>query len=341
MEKYVLNSYQFSAAKSKDEAKRMQKLVYSDDGKLRAYNDFKADAEKIQKTINENWLRVERDMCVRSSILADKWADMVAEAEFNPYWIYSGRMDSKERREHVALEGLVFRIGDPYGDRMCPPEDWNCRCRPKQVDDQFLRKNNRSVQTDSQAKGWLEGVDEKGKPFVDEQFRYNPYQQGMLPNKGDYFDEFRNANAGNSSMFGKKAKGDGDLDHLASRKFTNVLKIVEDWKDEYHVDNLGDIIFQNPVLKSNVALGMLGIHNVHAHPRGAEQIPKAISNPDEVWSRWENPDNQDIVLRNYILFGSKMSYIVNTKNGVILDAKMVSNSQAEKSRIGCPWFKTK
>lgn len=337
----MLNSYQFSAAKSVSKAKMLQALVYKDDGGLKPWNQFRDQAVEVQKQINMNWLRVERDMCTRSSILADKWADFSNDRDIYPYWEYSGRMDSRERPEHVALEGLIFRIGDQYGDRICPPGDWNCRCRPKQKDDLYLRDRNRVVQSEAQSKAWLEGVDEKGKPFVDEQFRYNPFNQGMMPKNGTYFEDWRNANAGNSSIFAIEKKGDGALVGFSAAQLPHLGEIVKRWREVYYTDRIGDVIFQNKTLLTNVVLTPESVHALHRHPRGVDAVPLTIGQPDEVWQRWEDVNKQDVVLRNYLTFGTKTSHVVTTRAGVITDAMLISTGQSEKYRIGCPWLANK
>lgn len=338
MERYMLNAYQFSSAKSVAKTKLMQRAVYKEDGSLKSWSQFREDASKIQKIVNENWLRVERDQCARSAILADKWADMLADAEDYPYWIYSGRMDSRERPEHVALEGLIFRIGDPNGDAMYPPADWNCRCRGKQIDDRYIRNHNRSVQTDSQASAWLNGVDEKGRAFVDPQFRYNPYETGMMPHNGSYFMDYKNAHSGNSKTYKADPKGDTSLEGFSSNKFTNINGLFDNWRDLYHEDSLGNVVFQNKDLLNNVFLMPEVIHKIHAHPKGAEALPATIMYPSEVWSDWKNVDIQNTVMRNYLLFGPKLTYLVQTTAGIVTDAKLITRGQAETYRIGCPWF---
>lgn len=339
-ERYMLNSFQFSAAKAVTEAKLMQRAVYTGDGALKPWNQFRDDAEAIQKQVNEVWLRVERDMCARSSVMADKFGDMLQDKDIYPYWIYQGRLDSRERPEHRALEGLIFRLGDPAGDNMYPPADWNCRCKGKQVDDLFLRQGNRSVQTNSQADGWLKGVDQAtGKPFVDEQFRYNPYYQGMMPHGGQYFEDFRNANQGNAALFGLKSKGDGTIDHFAASKFTDVNYLIDQWRKAHWEDTLGNIVFQNKQTLTNVFLTPEAIHAIKQHPRGAEKLTDTIERPSEIWSRWKDVYKQRVVLRNYLLFGQNISYLVQTAGGQVQDAKIISRNNAERFRIGCPVLK--
>ena len=48
---------------------------------------------------------------------------------------------------------------------------------------------------------------------------------------------------------------------------------------------------------------------------------------------WEDSTNQNVVVRNYIKFG-KSSFIVQTRDGVIIDAFAVSIRGANKFRKG-------
>lgn len=191
-ERYILNAFQFSAAKSAAEAKTLQSLVYDEDKKIKSYSKFKNDAIEVSNIFNETWLRVERDICVRSSVQAEAWNRMVDDKDINPYWIYKGVMDDRERPEHVELEGQIFRIGDPAGDAVFPPDDWNCRCSGEPLDDDEL--GDRKVNSNTEAKALLD-------EHVDEQFRYNPAEQGMMPKQHSYFEALPNSNSANGSIF--------------------------------------------------------------------------------------------------------------------------------------------
>ena len=186
-ERYMLNAAQFSAAKSAAEAKLLQDAIFDSDKKIRTYPEFKKVATDIAEVSNTTWLRVEYDMCRRQAVQGERFRTMESEADLYPYWVYHGVMDDREREEHVELEGLVFKIGDPDGDAIFPPVDWNCRCSGYQVDDEYVDKNNIKVQTPMEAASLLESN-------VDEQFRYNPASQGMMPNTGNYFEALEDAN---------------------------------------------------------------------------------------------------------------------------------------------------
>jgi hypothetical protein len=114
---------------------------------------------------------------------------------------------------------------------------------------------------------------------------------------------------------------------------------MREWRGMYHVDHLGNICFQNEELLSNVWFTPHSAHKVHAHPRGVGMLPGTITDPTEVWSRWDNVDEQMNVLRNYISYSGKNAYVVQTRNGGIQDAFLISTAQAEKHRVGVPWLK--
>lgn len=340
-EKYSLNTYQFAAAKDAAICQLLQKNVYDEKGKLRSWSKFRNKADEIVYNPNKVWLRVERDNCARSSIMADRFNDLSRDRDYYPYWRYTGRMDSRERPEHVALEGLIFKIGSPAGDSVFPPGDWNCRCTAEPADDRDLASNGWRVQTEAEAKRWLNGVDKDGKEFVDPQFRYNPAKQGMMPKQGSYFDEsgIRTANDLNSGTFGLSGNIDPELEGYAATMLPNVSVVAEGWREDYHTDKLGNVIFQNKETLSNIWLTDHSLRAIHKHPRGVEALPQVVQHPEEVWSRWENVEDQQVVLRNYLIAGHNSTYIVQTRDGAVQDAFLVARSTTNKYRVGTVWLR--
>lgn len=333
-ERYMLNGAQFAAVKQVFENELQQKaaLVLDKDGNARSYTEYEKDARAITELSRDTWLRVEYDEARRNAVMGDSFRRMREDADLYPYWQYKGVMDSRERPEHVALEGAVFRIGDRDSDLCYPPNDWNCRCMSIPVDDEFLRDNNLQAKSPAQARELL-------LKDVDEQFRYNPADSGPMPNTGSYFDIMPSANAGNYKLFNlppARDMGEGSgVEGFAAKGLHYIVNIVEGWREKYHVDEKsGDIVFQNADLFTNIRFSNTSMHELQKHWYGFEHLPDTIEEPDEVWSRWEDEDDQRVVLRTYIKFG-KSCYLVFTKDGIITDAYALSPNAADKHRIGC------
>lgn len=121
-EKYTLNAFQFSAAKDLTETKMLQKLALT----IGSKEEYEKKANEYAEINRDYWLNIEVDTCKRNAVLGEKWRTMEKDKDLYPYWVYRGRMDGRERPEHIALEGKVFRIGDPEGDRVHPICAWNC-----------------------------------------------------------------------------------------------------------------------------------------------------------------------------------------------------------------------
>jgi SPP1 gp7 family putative phage head morphogenesis protein len=198
-ERYMLNSYQFSAAKDLSETKAMQALIFQSEG----FKDFKEKASEITNIFNDQWLRVEMDSCKRGAVMGENWRQMQDTADLYPYWEYKTEEDDRVRDEHAALEGQIFRIGDPEGDACYPPNDFNCRCHSELVDNQELKESGKEVTKGSDI---LEKDDpETGKPYVDEQFRFNPGIQGAMPNNSSYSEVLSSANKGNAELLSQES----------------------------------------------------------------------------------------------------------------------------------------
>lgn len=330
-EKWMLNGAQFAAAKSAAENELLKKAanMYEGDG-IKGYHKYLPEAQEICKRSQQTWLRVEYDTNRGNAVSAAQWQRYVANQDLYPYWVYKGVMDARERPDHVALEGKVFKIGDPYGDSVQPKNNWNCRCDAVNVDGRYLEDNGVRAATEAESKELLE-------KFVDPQFRFNAYNQGTLPNQGhSYFEAMGNANEGNFGLFNLAPGRDqdkGNLEGLAATDLHKVVNYVNKWENKYHTRPNGDIVFQWRERYTNVTWNANSMHAVQSHQRGIENLPDTIQHPDEVWSKWANPEKQQVSERVYLKFG-KTCYIVKTSGGVIEDAFAVSPTAADKYRKG-------
>lgn len=111
-------------------------------------------------------------------------------------------------------------------------------------------------------------------------------------------------------------------------KLHHFIESWEMWKHEYHSDQMGNVIFQNKKLLTNVRFTSKSFHNVRNNLKGFEKIPDTIMHPSEVWSLWADPKKQTVVLRNYI----KDGYIVQTKDGEVTNSFATEN--ISKYRVG-------
>ena len=112
-----------------------------------------------------------------------------------------------------------------------------------------------------------------------------------------------------------------------------LIQIIDSWRETEHINNSGDIVFQNEETFTNVKFGSNSLHEIQKHSRGFEQLAETIKEPDEIWMRWEDEVKQKVVLRNYIRAGASC-YIVQTRDGIIVDAFAVSRTNCDKYRKG-------
>lgn len=112
------------------------------------------------------------------------------------------------------------------------------------------------------------------------------------------------------------------------KKLSEIMAIVGEWKNKYHCNNKGDIVFQNKPTRANVVLDDNTIHIIAKHPDGFDKMAATISG-GEIWSLWGD-QKQLVVLRNYI----NGNYIVSTRNGRVVDAFQVANRSINNYRKG-------
>ena len=61
-----------------------------------------------------------------------------------PYLMYDAVKDDRTREEHLAWDGLVLPVDDPWWKTHYPPNGWNCRCSVIQVDERTLGQLGKS-----------------------------------------------------------------------------------------------------------------------------------------------------------------------------------------------------
>lgn len=76
---------------------------------------------------------------LRTSYAAGRWAQIQAGKADRPYLLYR-HSDSAltPRPQHVAWDGLVLRVDDPFWSSHYPPNGWGCKCRVFALNDDDL-----------------------------------------------------------------------------------------------------------------------------------------------------------------------------------------------------------
>ena len=67
-----------------------------------------------------------------------------------PLWQYRAVGDGRTRDSHMALDGMVFEIGNPETDVLAPPGGFNCRCSAVSLADAGGKPIQRSVPAGAQ-----------------------------------------------------------------------------------------------------------------------------------------------------------------------------------------------
>lgn len=318
-----MNAVQFSAAKNDAEVKMTQSLLYDEHKTKKGFSAFKQDAGAVADTFHDFWFRVEYDTANRQAITGAQFTRYRADADIYPYWRYLLTTSLHPRDEHLKLVGNVYKIGDPEGDKVVPPDGFNCGCGTEQVSDMEVDEDGIKVRTAEES-----AVDLKE---VSPQFRFNPADQGILPKEShSYFEAMPNANSGDGDLFNISGSAKNST-KLKARGMHNMLEQMNDWKHEYH-STVNTITFQNKSLLSNVVYNHKSFINIGKNPAGFEQLASTIMSPDEVWSQWTDETEQLNTLRTYI----KGNYCVFTRNGTIVNAYLVDDVHGYRTGVILP-----
>lgn len=172
------SNYIFSGLKTFHELNEARNLLYDDNGKIKPFERFSNDVQKVNDTYNKTYLQAEYNFVQASSEMAGRWEQFEADGDrYNLQYRTAG--DDHVREEHAALDGITLPPSDPFWDVNFPPNGWNCRCTVVQVlksqyptTDRKTAEEAGRIAAESDKKGMFRfNPGKEGKSFPD----YNPY----------------------------------------------------------------------------------------------------------------------------------------------------------------------
>lgn len=150
--------------------------------------DFRNDFDNIVAKYGwaykggRNWrTRVIYDTNIRTAFSAGHWQQMQATKRMRPYGRYTHGQSLHPREQHLAWDGKIVPLDDPWWNYRWPPNGWGCKCSVVSVSERELERNGWTVEhpeADETIKvmvntpdGPLEVETVEG---VDPSFAYNP-----------------------------------------------------------------------------------------------------------------------------------------------------------------------
>lgn len=85
------------------------------------------------------------DANMRSSAMAGRWQQLLANADRRPYLQYRTAGDARVRPQHRQWNGRIYPIGDAFWSTHYPPNGWGCRCTVRAYGQADLEANGLQV----------------------------------------------------------------------------------------------------------------------------------------------------------------------------------------------------
>ena len=109
---------------------RLQKLGWW--GIKRRFNPASGE-EQLVKLGSPRRLQIIYDANLRSARAAGEWSRIQRTKEALPYLLYELGPSENHRPHHVAQEGIILPVDDPFWQVWYPPNGWGCKCRVRQI----------------------------------------------------------------------------------------------------------------------------------------------------------------------------------------------------------------
>ena len=178
LENLTKNAFKFSASKDFHILQDMTNALRDGD-RVRSFQEFRAEVDKINVKYNQNWLRTEYNQAIAASQATARWQEFQENAKAMPFLQYQAVMDSNTRPDHQKLHGVIKRIANPFWNTHFPPLGWGCRCEVIQLPGKNHKETpDGSFQKPDVPPQFRENFGKKQQLFSDK----HPYYEGVPEN---------------------------------------------------------------------------------------------------------------------------------------------------------------
>lgn len=177
------DAFIFSGLKTHAQILEASTMLLDDEGKIKSFDKFAYDFNKINQNYNQNYLEAEYQFAINSSQMAANWAATDPDGRYNLQ--YRTANDDRVREAHRVLQDITLPKDDPFWISYYPPNGWRCRCTAVEVlkDKYELSDSRKAIQWGEKATSQI-GKDGKNKLEI---FRFNPgISEKVFPPKHPY-----------------------------------------------------------------------------------------------------------------------------------------------------------
>jgi len=271
-----------------------------------------------------------------------------------PYGLYRHGDSAEPRPGHIANDGKVIPLDDPWWEVWTPQNGWGCKCKKFSISADEARRRGYSILESGPEIEWEEVVVGKNGPTprtiktpvgIDPGFGYNPgttawgkllsddvwAQWQELPRS----ERFESLTPGNWQSAGRPATV--PLDALSSPLLTPAKtqdEVVSQLKSVLGADEQVFDVGGVPVLVNAASLGS------HLDKRRSEFLPSVIdilNDPFEVWAAFEkHRGSGKVMLRQRVVSavdvngGRAICIVLNARNGMIEALTFIPSSKMKE-----------
>ena len=177
------DAFIFSGLKTHAQLLEASTLLMDKEGKVRSFEQFAQDFNKINQNYNQHYLEAEWQFAISSSQSAANWAKIDETGRYNLQ--YRTANDDRVRDNHRVLHDITLPQDDPFWVSYYPPNGWRCRCTVVEVLKSKYEVSDPQKALEQGEKATTQiGANGKNKLEI---FRFNPgAEQKLFPPKHPY-----------------------------------------------------------------------------------------------------------------------------------------------------------
>ena len=152
----------FSAFKSYRQSNELLTSLLDKNGNAKTWNQYRKDAQEIDKTYNSRWLQAEYNLAQRQARSAEQWKSFERDATVYPNLEYMASRAANQRDAHKAWYGVIKPIDDAFWNSAFSPNGWGGKCWVQQTD---VQPSTKEIAPPEEIKGIAGNAGKTGQLF--------------------------------------------------------------------------------------------------------------------------------------------------------------------------------
>lgn len=147
-----------------------------------SFNDWKKQSAVLDLNLPAYRLETIWRTNLQGNYMRGRWEQFIRNAELRPYLLFDSINDSRTRPSHLAHDGAIRPVGDPFWKTHSPPLGFSCRCSLLSISEaQASARSGFNAKNEGLGLNKVPTNEDGSLAEPDPGWDYHPYEDGLKP----------------------------------------------------------------------------------------------------------------------------------------------------------------